>query len=121
FGIAGSLDMVPYAWIENDRVTRVPDRDAGFPWFQGRERRTRRGPTAEGFDAADVLSTLTDRAVQYLEHHAADARSGRPFFLYLPLASPHTPILPGAAWQGRSGVNSYADFVMETDAAVGRV
>lgn len=121
FGIAGSLDMVPYAWIENDRVTRVPDRDDDFPWFQGRERRTRRGPAAEGFDAADVLGTLTDRAVQYLERHAADARSGRPFFLYLPLASPHTPILPGAAWQGRSGVNAYADFVMETDASVGRV
>lgn len=24
-------------------------------------------------------------------------------------------------WQGRSGLNSYADFVMETDATIGRV
>jgi len=59
FGISASLDMVPYAYIENDRVTRVPDRDGDFPWFHGRPRRTRRGPTAEGFDAADVLGEFT--------------------------------------------------------------
>lgn len=121
FGIAASLDMVPYAWIDGDRVATMPSRDGDFPWFHGRERRTRRGPTAAGFDAADVLGTLTTRAVAYLERRAPEARAGTPFFLYLPLASPHTPILPTAAWQGRSGINAYADFVMETDAAIGRV
>src|SRR6185436_16499750 len=38
-----------------------------------------------------------------------------------PLASPHTPILPTAKWQGKSGLNPYADFVMQTDSAVGAV
>ena len=28
FGIAASLDMVPYTFIENDRVTAVPTEDA---------------------------------------------------------------------------------------------
>ena len=50
-----------------------------------------------------------------------DAKKGKPFFLYLPLTSPHTPILPTKEWQGRSGLNSYADFVMQTDATVGEV
>jgi arylsulfatase A-like enzyme len=122
FGIAGSLDMVPYAWIDDDRLSRVPTRDGDFAWFLGRDRRTRRGPTADGFDAADVLETLTDRAVDFLERRAPAALAGEaPFFLYLPYASPHTPILPSEAWRGRSGVNAYGDFVMQTDAAIGRV
>jgi arylsulfatase A len=121
FGISASLDMVPYAWIENDRVTRVPERDGDFPWFHGRERRTRRGPTADGFDAADVLGELTRRAVDYLGQRAAPRNRTQPFFLYLPLASPHTPILPTKEWLGKSGINAYADFTLETDASVGRV
>jgi len=39
----------------------------------------------------------------------------------VPFASPHTPILPTPPWQGKSGINPYADFVMETDAAVGEI
>src|SRR5690606_30226639 len=46
---------------------------------------------------------------------------GVPFFLYVPLASPHTPILPTAEWQGASDINPYADFVMQTDDAVGQI
>ena len=44
-----------------------------------------------------------------------------PFFLYLALASPHTPIVPTPQWQGRSELGPYGDFVMQTDAAVGEV
>jgi arylsulfatase A len=121
FGISASLDMVPYAYIENDRVTEVPDRDGDFPWFLGRDRRTRRGPLAEGFDAADVLGEFTRRAATYIGERAGEARRGRPFFLYFALASPHTPILPTEPWRGGSGVNAYADFTMETDWSVGRI
>lgn len=121
FGISASLDMVPYAFIENDRVTQVPDRDADFPWFQGRDRRTRRGPAAPGFDAADVLPEFTRQAVAFIEDRAADARAGRPFFLHLALASPHTPVVPTPEWQGHTRLNAYADFTVQTDAAIGEV
>jgi arylsulfatase A len=121
FGISASLDMVPYAYIENDRITRVPDRDADFPWFLGRERRTRRGPTSDGFDAADVLGEFTRRAMSYIGERATEAHRGNPFFLYFALASPHTPILPTPDWQGQSRVNAYADFTMETDWSVGQI
>src|SRR5207249_3456167 len=33
----------------------------------------------------------------------------------------HTPIAPTKEWQGKSGLNPYADFVMQTDATVGEV
>jgi arylsulfatase A len=121
FGISASLDMVPYAYILDEQVTQPPDRDGDFPWFHGRERRTRRGPAAREFDAANVLGEFTRRAVEYIGQRASDARRGKPFFLYFALASPHTPILPTGEWQGKSGVNAYADFTMETDWGVGEI
>jgi arylsulfatase A-like enzyme len=122
FGISASLDMVPYCYIENDRVTALPSEDRDFLMLLGRPgKTTRRGPTAPDFDAANVLPDLTRKAVEFIDNQADAAKAGTPFFLYLPLASPHTPILPTPAWQGKSGLNPYADFVMETDAAVGAV
>jgi arylsulfatase A-like enzyme len=44
-----------------------------------------------------------------------------PFFLYLPLTSPHTPLVPTEEWQGKSGLGDYGDFVMETDWAIGEM
>ena len=122
FGISASLDMVPYTFIENDRVTAIPTVDKVFPLMLGRQgRMTRRGPGAETFEAADVLPTLTRKAVECIAQRAASAGAGKPLFLYLPLASPHTPIVPTPEWQGRSGLNPYADFVMQTDACIGQV
>ncbi len=121
FGIAASLDMIPYTFIEGDRAGVVPTVDKAFPMMFGREgRETRRGPAAKDFEAVDVLPTLTRKAVDYIEARATDAKTA-PFFLYLPLNAPHTPIAPTAEWQGKSGLNPYADFVMETDWAVGQV
>jgi arylsulfatase A-like enzyme len=74
-----------------------------------------------GFEAEDVLPKLTEKAVDYIASRSEAAKQGTPFFLYLPYASPHTPILPTKAWQGRSELNPYADFVMQTDAAIGQV
>lgn len=123
FGIAASLDMVPYTFIENDRVMAQPTMDKSFPMMAGfnENNATRKGPAAPDFEAIDVLPTLTRKAVGYIQQHAADAKNGKPFFLYLPLNSPHTPIVPTTDWQGKSGLNAYGDFVMQTDAALGAV
>ncbi len=123
FGISASLDMVPYTFIENDRVVSLPTEDRDFLMMHDRtpQRRTRQGPTAPDFDAADVLPAIARKSVEYIDGRAAAACEGRPFFLYVPFASPHTPILPTPKWQGKSGINPYADFVMETDWAVGEI
>jgi arylsulfatase A-like enzyme len=39
----------------------------------------------------------------------------------MPLTSPHSPIAPSKNFIGKSGISKYADFVLETDWAVGRV
>ena len=123
FGISASLDMVPDTFVENNRVVSLPTEDRDFLMMHGREQggKTRKGPTAPDFDAADVLPTLARKSCEYIAARAADARNGRPFLMYVPLASPHTPILPTAEWQGKSGMNPYADFVMQTDGAVGEI
>ena len=109
FGISASLDMPPFAFIENNRFTEAP---TAVKKFQ------RGGAAAPGFEAVDVLPTLMRKAV---EHIGAQAKAGKPFFLYLPLNSPHTPIVPTKEWQGKSGLGAYGDFVMETDWALGEV
>lgn len=124
FGISASLDMVPYVYIENDRVTESPTEDRDFLMMEGREEggRTRKGPTAPSFDADDVLPTIVAKSTQFIESHQKKAdQDAKPFFLYVPLASPHTPILPTKEWQGKSGINPYADFVMHTDHAIGEI
>lgn len=123
FGISASLDMMPYTFIENDRVAALPDLSAvKFPMMTGHEGGfTRTGPGAKGFDAVNVLPSLAKKAVEVIEQRASDAKKGKPFFIYMPLNAPHTPINPSPEWLGKSGINPYADFVMETDWAIGEV
>ena len=124
FGISASLDMVPYTYIANDRVVKLPTDDRDFELMIGHPKgKTRLGPAAPGFDDADVLPDLTKKAIEIIDRRAADAKNknGKPFFLYLPYASPHTPIHPQAEWLGKSGLNPYADFVMQQDAAIGQL
>ncbi len=66
----------------------------------------------------DTLPALTRHAASYI-HEQANAK--KPFFLYLALNSPHTPIVPAKEWQGKSGLGEYGDFVMQTDWSVGQV
>jgi len=110
YGISASLDMPPYVFIENNKAVSVPTEMTN----EG----GRRGLTAKDFKAVDVLPTLAGKAVKYIEENAGKAS---PFFIYMPLNSPHTPIVPSKEWMGKSGLGNYGDFVMETDWAVGEV
>ena len=118
FGISASLDMVPYTFIADDRVAALPTADKTWPLHPGYPAQCRLGPAAPDFEVENVLPTLARKAAGYI---AERARTGQPFFLYLPLNAPHTPIAPTKEWRGKSGLNLYADYVMETDWAVGEV
>lgn len=119
FGISASLDMPPYCWIENDRCVPAPDttvltaRDTIFLNQTG-------GAAHSDFRLEDVLPTLKQRTVTWIkDQHARDA--DQPFFLYLPLNSPHLPVAPSKAFAGTSQAGHYGDFVVETDDVVGAV
>jgi len=111
YGISASLDMPPYCWIENDRTVGIPSERRSL-W------KDRIGAAAPGFVAEDVLPTLGDRAAAHVE---ARARAGAPFFLYLALNAPHTPVAPAKGFAGRSELGPYGDFVLQVDAVVGQV
>lgn len=66
----------------------------------------------------NMLPRLADQAVLYLAQRSLDPK---PFFLYLPFGSPHTPIVPTEPWIDKSGLGRYGDFVMQTDDALGQV
>ncbi|NWK56973.1 arylsulfatase [Verrucomicrobiaceae bacterium N1E253] len=72
----------------------------------------------ENFDhPSQMLNRIAETSVQYIKSQTKQV----PFFLYVPLNSPHGPTVPSQAWKGKSDINPYADFVMETDDAVGRI
>ncbi len=72
-------------------------------------------------EEVEMLPLLANKSVEYINTRAGDAKNGIPFFLYVPLNSPHTPIVPSEEWKGKSGIGDYGDYVMETDWAAGEV
>lgn len=82
-----------HSWAQNDRVVETIPLD-------------------------QVITREADESIRFIE---TQAKASTPFFLYLALGSPHTPIVPSDEWFGKSGINVYADFVMETDHATVRV
>ena len=114
FGIPASLDMPPYVYIENDRVTALPDRTAA----DGKGLLLQRsGPQGADFEHGECLQRITRKSLEYI----ARQRKDRPFFLYMPLTAPHTPILPSEEFRGKSGLSPYGDFVMMVDDVVAQV
>jgi len=109
YGIAASLDMPPYIWIHNDRFVGECTTVKAFH---------RNGPAHKDFFDYDVLPTIARKACDFVERQA---KGDKPFFLYVALNAPHTPISPSKEFRGKSGLGRYADFVMETDWAVGQV
>ena len=115
YGHCGSLDMPPYVWVDTGKCTAVPDRAEGVTSKQDPYGWYRKGPISPDFKIDEVLPHLFDKSVAYINERAADAESGKPFFLYLPLPAPHTPIVPVPPFKDASGINPYADFVMQCD------
>ena len=107
----------PYCFIENERTVGIPSEYADSKLFV-KNQASQQGPAIENWSLEEILPTLADRCCQYIEQRA---KSDTPFLLYLPLTAPHTPLSVNDRWKGKSELNLYADFVMETDAVVGRV
>ncbi|MDP0492406.1 MAG: arylsulfatase [Verrucomicrobiota bacterium JB023] len=110
FGISASLDMPPYIYIEDDRFVGECTTTKTF-------HKQRHGPAHADLEAVDVLDDLLERSQDYIQERQPE----KPFFLYIALPSPHTPIVPSEKWRGRSELGPYGDFMMQTDDFVGQV
>ncbi|CAA6690012.1 Choline-sulfatase (EC [Lentimonas sp. CC19] len=76
---------------------------------------------APDFIDNQCLTRFTDKAIEWMAGKAAEAKSGEPFFLYLPYTSPHYPVCPLPEFQGQGEAGAYGEFVIETDYHVGRI
>lgn len=103
----------PYCFIENDRTVGQPTAEKTERNLDGRP-----GPMLPGWKFDSILPKLAEKAVSYIE---TQAKEKQPYFLYLPLTSPHEPISPSAKFKGKSGLGDLADFLIETDDVVGQV
>jgi len=108
FGITASLDFPPYVWIRDKKWIGIGNHAKAF---------NRPGPASKDFEAIDVLDRLAAESVEFITEYEGD----KPFFAYIPLPSPHTPIVPTSKWKGKSGIGDYGDFVMQTDDLIGQV
>ncbi len=108
----------PYCYFENDRLLSIPNTHYAGESF------SRPGPMVDGWVMADVMPRLSREAVSYIKNDQGKAfrrEEGKPFFLYMPLTAPHTPIAPAAQFRGKSEAGWYGDFVHEVDWVVGQV
>ena len=113
--IPASLDMPPYVYVEDGRVTEPPTAKQpgrAFPDF------IRAGERSPGFDPVRTLDVLTAKAVEFI---AARAGKDAPFFLYFPMTAPHKPVSPAKRFRGNTKLGPYGDFITQVDWAVGQV
>ena len=118
YGHCGSLDMAPYVWVDTGMPTAIPVREEGvtkkedpYGWY-------RKGPIAPDFNIEQVLPHLFQKTITRIEERA---QKEEPFFIYLPLPAPHTPIVPVPPFKDASKMNPYADFVMQMDHHMGEL
>jgi len=143
FGIPASMNYGVLTYLENDRVLDPPvlwtkkkknPNPRSFheavrpfdyrmtPPFQ--EEPGKKGfwvETAPSFNDEQVLEKFANKAVEYINRVAEDARNGTPFFLYFPMSSPHLPHCTHPDFQERTNCGNYGDFMEETDFRIGQV
>lgn len=127
----GSLDIAPYAFLENGMVTQPPTGYSGNPDFYSAGARgvvsdpedTRMYTWPGGAISADyvhenVVPDSADRVLGLIDEYAGGEQ---PFFLYYPIHAPHLPCLPTPEFKGKSAIGPYGDMVLMIDSIVGRI
>jgi arylsulfatase A len=139
YGIPASLNYGVLAWFDG-RHAKVPPtlftakkpnrRHMDYrimPPYQKTPEETQMDLGKKGMEiAADFidnqcLTRFTDKAIEWMAGKEADAKKGKPFFVYLPYTSPHYPVCPLPEYWGRGKAGGYGEFMIETDHHVGRI
>jgi arylsulfatase A-like enzyme len=102
----------PYTWFEDAHLTDAPTVPKPDEMYG------HAGLMKPGWSLEAMIPEFTRRAVELIESKAG---SDQPYFLYFPLTSPHSPVVPNDRFKGMSGAGNYGDFVCEVDWVVGQV
>lgn len=121
FGIPRSLDIPPYYWIRDRAAVAPPtetvDANNSEDWSPIQGAFWREGKVSPGFEFDQVTPMMQSEAVQFIENQGLQGER-KPYFLYLPLPSPHTPWVPTQQYMGKSELPLYGDFVEQVDDVV---
>ena len=112
FGIAASLDMAPYCFLDQDRTLGVLDQPK-----QAYSPGQRPGLQTAGWEDDQVDVRVTEESVRWLRERPGD----EPFFLYLTPAAPHRPCVPPEFVRGRTGIGNRTDAVCLVDWMVAEI
>ena len=114
YGMAGSDNMIPFAFIENDSIDEAPSVPKGvvYDFDENCEK-------APNWDSRTVNRVLTAKAVKVVDDHFKN-EADKPLFLYFPASAPHRPCLPTIT-KGESQAGLRGDMVVEFDWSVKQV
>ena len=96
---------------------------AGFDYFYGFTHARNIGTViaqdkvVANTEEVETQPLLAKKTVEFLDN---PARKQKPFFLYLPICPPHTPIVPAPEFIGKSG-SKYGDWLYQGDWVLGQV
>ena len=115
FGMAGSLDMPPYCFLENYGPVEIPSMEKTFYGPQ-----QRRGLMQPDWRDDKVDITFAQKAVEIIDEHSK-TKKDKPLFLYLTPSAPHRPCIPADFMRGKSDAGLRGDMVTLFDWVVGEV
>jgi arylsulfatase A-like enzyme len=115
FGIAGSLDMPPYCFIENERTVGIPSEEK-HPYHA----QQKKGLMVPGWKDEEVDVHFAQKAMAFIEQNASE-HPEQPFFLYLTPSAPHRPCLAPDFLMGSSQAGARGDMVCVVDWVLGEV
>ncbi|MHA7270716.1 sulfatase family protein [Arthrobacter sp. HLT1-20] len=113
FGIAGSLDMPPYCFLDQDKATGLPLEEK-----QNLVSSQRPGLQSPGWQDDAVDTTVVAEAAAWI---AQQRQGDKPFFAYVATAAPHRPCVPPQFIQGSSQAGLRGDGVVLVDWMVGQL
>jgi arylsulfatase A-like enzyme len=135
-----SLDIPPYVFLRNQEVVDTdiilttdfyPSRkeDTEYAWDKKHTNDHavywekgvwwRQGEMSRSFRIETCQTEIVKEGVGFIEK--ASEMPETPFFLYLPLTSPHTPWVPSERFKGTSSIGLYGDFIGEVDDVVDQI
>lgn len=113
YGMAGSNNMEPYVFIENDHVTQAPSVEQKPYDHYGNV------PRAPNWDIKEINQDLTHKAVEVINDHFQNHKE-QPLFFYFAASAIHRPCLPTFT-RGKSQAGLRGDIVVELDWTVVQV
>ncbi|MEM1228045.1 MAG: arylsulfatase [Planctomycetota bacterium] len=110
-----STDQEPFCFIENGRFRNMKQ-----AIYQNPAGSWRSGMAAPDWVNETVDVQVTQWALRFIEN-THQARPDQPFFLYMPLSSPHSPHVTADFAMGKSHAGVRGDMVWLVDWSVGKI